>query len=226
MAAAAARALGRERRGLEDDPLDGALVGAARAGSVARRGRRARRDPGGDRARAVAADAPRAAVPARVRRRRAGVRAVVLLPGDPSPRDRGRAADRVPRATARRALGAVRLQGSGAAPDLGRARSGAVRAGADRQPVRRRDVALGRTACSFALAGAVAYATYVLLAEHVVGGRDAVSLLAWGFLFASVFWAVLAPWWSFPGHSLTRPDVAARAPGIGPPARLAARRAG
>jgi drug/metabolite transporter (DMT)-like permease len=57
---------------------------------------------------------------------------------------------------------------------------------------------------AFALAGAVAYATYVLLAEHVVGGRDAVSLLAWGFLFASVFWAVLAPWWSFPGHVLTR----------------------
>lgn len=57
---------------------------------------------------------------------------------------------------------------------------------------------------AFALAGAVAYATYVLLAEHVVGGRDAVSLLAWGFLFASVFWAVLAPWWSFPWHLLTR----------------------
>jgi drug/metabolite transporter (DMT)-like permease len=57
---------------------------------------------------------------------------------------------------------------------------------------------------AFALAGAVAYATYVLLAEHVVGGRDAVSLLAWGFLFASVFWAVLAPWWSFPWHLLSR----------------------
>ena len=55
----------------------------------------------------------------------------------------------------------------------------------------------------FALGGAFAYALYVLLAEHVVGGRDAVSLLAWGFLFASLFWAVLAPWWSFPGHLLT-----------------------
>jgi drug/metabolite transporter (DMT)-like permease len=55
----------------------------------------------------------------------------------------------------------------------------------------------------FALGGAVAYAIYVLLAEHVVGGRDPVSLLAWGFLFASVFWAVLVPWWSFPGHALT-----------------------
>jgi drug/metabolite transporter (DMT)-like permease len=56
----------------------------------------------------------------------------------------------------------------------------------------------------FALGGAFAYATYVLLAEHVVGGRDPVSLLFWGFLFASLFWAVLVPWWSFPGHSLTR----------------------
>jgi drug/metabolite transporter (DMT)-like permease len=55
----------------------------------------------------------------------------------------------------------------------------------------------------FALAGALAYALYVLLAEHVVGGRDPVSLLAWGFLFASAFWAVLVPWWSFPGHAIT-----------------------
>ena len=55
----------------------------------------------------------------------------------------------------------------------------------------------------FALGGAFAYALYVLLAEHVVGGRDAVSLLAWGFLFASVFWAVVVPWWSFPVHALT-----------------------
>ncbi len=55
----------------------------------------------------------------------------------------------------------------------------------------------------FALGGAFAYALYVLLAEHVVGGRDPVSLLAWGFLFASVFWAVVVPWWSFPGRRLT-----------------------
>jgi drug/metabolite transporter (DMT)-like permease len=55
----------------------------------------------------------------------------------------------------------------------------------------------------FALGGAFAYATYVLLAEHVVGDRDPVSLLFWGFLFASAFWAVLVPWWSFPLHFLT-----------------------
>jgi drug/metabolite transporter (DMT)-like permease len=28
--------------------------------------------------------------------------------------------------------------------------------------------------------------------------RDPVSLLAWGFLFAALFWAVVKPWWSFP----------------------------
>ena len=62
--------------------------------------------------------------------------------------------------------------------------------------------ALSTPGLAFALGGAFAYALYVLLAEHVVGGRDPVSLLAWGFLFASVFWAVVVPWWSFPGHRL------------------------
>src|SRR6185437_4814948 len=63
---------------------------------------------------------------------------------------------------------------------------------------------LSTAGVAFALAGAFAYALYVLLAEHVVGDRDPVSLLAWGFLFTSVFWAVLEPWWSFPTHALTR----------------------
>jgi len=56
---------------------------------------------------------------------------------------------------------------------------------------------------AFALAGAVAYAVYVLLAEHVVGGRDPVSLLGFGFLLAAVFWAAIAPPWSFPLSALT-----------------------
>jgi drug/metabolite transporter (DMT)-like permease len=55
-----------------------------------------------------------------------------------------------------------------------------------------------------ALAGAFAYALYILMAEHSVrGGRDVFSLLAWGFLFAALFWAVVQPWWSFPGGVLT-----------------------
>jgi drug/metabolite transporter (DMT)-like permease len=63
---------------------------------------------------------------------------------------------------------------------------------------------LSTAGVAFALGGAVAYATYVLLAEHAVGDRDPVSLLGWGFLFASVFWAVVVPWWSFPAHALAR----------------------
>jgi drug/metabolite transporter (DMT)-like permease len=50
----------------------------------------------------------------------------------------------------------------------------------------------------FALCSAAAYTFYILLAEHGVGDRDAVSLLAWGFGFGALFWCIAAPWWSFP----------------------------
>jgi len=45
---------------------------------------------------------------------------------------------------------------------------------------------------------AVTYAAYILLAERGVRTRDLISLSAWGFLFATLFWSVLAPWWNFP----------------------------
>jgi drug/metabolite transporter (DMT)-like permease len=48
------------------------------------------------------------------------------------------------------------------------------------------------------LGAAVAFALYILLAEHAVGRRDPVSLLCLGFAVASIFWAVVQPWWSFP----------------------------
>ena len=51
---------------------------------------------------------------------------------------------------------------------------------------------------AFALLSASTYAFYLLLAEQAIGDRDAVSLLAWGFAFGAVFWALVAPWWSFP----------------------------
>lgn len=55
---------------------------------------------------------------------------------------------------------------------------------------------LGVAAC---LGAALAYAGYVLMAEHSLRrGRDVYSLLAWGFVFAALFWAVVQPWWSFP----------------------------
>jgi drug/metabolite transporter (DMT)-like permease len=53
---------------------------------------------------------------------------------------------------------------------------------------------------AFCFAAALTYALYIVLAEHALSGRDAVSLLAWGFGFAAAFWAVLVPWWSFPGR--------------------------
>jgi drug/metabolite transporter (DMT)-like permease len=55
---------------------------------------------------------------------------------------------------------------------------------------------LGVLAC---LVTALAYAAYVLMAERSLEqGRDVYSLLAWGFSFAALFWAVVQPWWSFP----------------------------
>ena len=59
---------------------------------------------------------------------------------------------------------------------------------------------LGVAAC---LAAAVAYAGYVLMAERALAaGRDQYSLLAWGFAFAALFWAVVQPWWTFPVGSV------------------------
>lgn len=64
----------------------------------------------------------------------------------------------------------------------------------------RRGSTLSTAGILFALGAAVTYALYILLAEHAVGERDPVSLLAWGFGFGSLFWAIVAPWWNFPGH--------------------------
>jgi drug/metabolite transporter (DMT)-like permease len=53
-----------------------------------------------------------------------------------------------------------------------------------------------------ALACAVAYAVYVLMAEHAVTGRDPASVLCYGFLFAALFWAFVQPAWRFPAGVL------------------------
>ncbi len=54
------------------------------------------------------------------------------------------------------------------------------------------------------LGAACAYALYILMAERSLQrGRDVFSLLAWGFVFAAVFWSIVQPWWSFPGGILT-----------------------
>ena len=63
--------------------------------------------------------------------------------------------------------------------------------------------ALSTAGVVFAFAAAITYALYILLAEHALGGRDAVSLLAYGFGFGSLFFALVAPWWSFPAHQVS-----------------------
>ncbi|CAB4703916.1 MAG: EamA family transporter [Actinobacteria bacterium] len=55
-----------------------------------------------------------------------------------------------------------------------------------------------KTGLLFASISAFTYAIYLLLAEHGAGKRDPISLLAYGFSFATVFWFVLAPPWNFP----------------------------
>jgi drug/metabolite transporter (DMT)-like permease len=44
---------------------------------------------------------------------------------------------------------------------------------------------------------ALALAGYFLIGQHAVRGRDPLSLMCWTFFFATIFWAVAAPWWSF-----------------------------
>jgi len=55
----------------------------------------------------------------------------------------------------------------------------------------------GVAACGLA---AISLAAYFLIAEHGVRRRDPVSLSAWAFFFATIFWSLLAPWWTFPGR--------------------------
>jgi drug/metabolite transporter (DMT)-like permease len=59
-------------------------------------------------------------------------------------------------------------------------------------------IALDGLGVAASLAAAVAYAVYVLMAEHAVRWRDPASLTAYGFLFAGLFWAVVQPLWRFP----------------------------
>lgn len=61
------------------------------------------------------------------------------------------------------------------------------------------------------LAAAAALATYYLTGERGLGSRDAISLAAWTFTAAAVFWSVLLPWWTFPFATLGT-DVALPGP--------------
>ena len=63
-------------------------------------------------------------------------------------------------------------------------------------------VSLDGLGVAAALAAAVAYAVYVLMAERAVKRRDPASLTCYGFLFAALFWAAVQPLWRFPAGRL------------------------
>ena len=65
-------------------------------------------------------------------------------------------------------------------------------------------IALDARGVAASLAGALSYALYILVAEHAVATRDPISLSCYGFFFASLFWAAVQPWWSFPDGVLGR----------------------
>jgi drug/metabolite transporter (DMT)-like permease len=62
--------------------------------------------------------------------------------------------------------------------------------------------ALDGLGIGFALLAALVLAVYLLLAEREVAVRDSVSLIAWGMAFATLFWTVVQPWWSFPAGTV------------------------
>jgi drug/metabolite transporter (DMT)-like permease len=66
------------------------------------------------------------------------------------------------------------------------------------------------------IASAISFGIYLLSAE-AAGRRGAhpAAVLAGGFLVASVIWAVLLPWWSWPIDRLAEPEIALRVLGVG-----------
>ena len=53
-----------------------------------------------------------------------------------------------------------------------------------------------------AVVACVTYGFYILMAEREVGRRDPISLAWWGFVFATLFWSAVRPWWNFPAATV------------------------
>jgi drug/metabolite transporter (DMT)-like permease len=61
---------------------------------------------------------------------------------------------------------------------------------------------LDKVGVLFAVASMTTLVFMYLLGDKASQGRDPVSLLMWAFIFASIFFAILRPWGSFPWDSL------------------------
>jgi drug/metabolite transporter (DMT)-like permease len=51
---------------------------------------------------------------------------------------------------------------------------------------------------AYAAGAAVTFAIYMVASERAGQRYQSVTTLFWAFLFASIFWALVQPWWSFP----------------------------
>jgi drug/metabolite transporter (DMT)-like permease len=50
----------------------------------------------------------------------------------------------------------------------------------------------------YAFGAAVTFAIYLVASERAGHRYESVTTLLWAFMFATLFWAVVQPWWSFP----------------------------
>ncbi|MEA2443523.1 MAG: hypothetical protein QOJ12_815 [Thermoleophilales bacterium] len=71
--------------------------------------------------------------------------------------------------------------------------------------------ALDMTGVAWGLVAAVAFAIYITAAERAGHRYQPATILLWGFGFATLFWSVTRPWWSFPFDIVSTPRGAALA---------------
>jgi drug/metabolite transporter (DMT)-like permease len=65
-----------------------------------------------------------------------------------------------------------------------------------------------------AFGAALTFAFYMVGSERAGHAHEPVTTLFWAFAFASVFWALAAPWWDFPFHELGSTRNALLAAGV------------
>src|SRR5204863_7631888 len=81
--------------------------------------------------------------------------------------------------------------------------------------VRAYDVsALDGLGIAAAFGSAVAFAIYMVGSERAGRSYEPATTLLWAFAFASVFWAIVQPWWSFPFDELSSARHLALALGV------------
>src|SRR3954454_12473676 len=58
---------------------------------------------------------------------------------------------------------------------------------------------------AYAAGAAVTFAIYIVAAERAGQRYESVTTLLWAFAFASLFWAIVQPWWEFPFSDVNLP---------------------